>query len=152
MSFLRFERPGGFSRSANEDDIVDFVDWRRERENAGRAEVLAQRIRENGIYPFGDMWAERRFTLLHQNFAWVQSSQSALIIHVYSEDGNAAIDAQARFNRDERALDSFGVWSTQQHEPSMLYELRELAFNTPNTHTRWHASQAFSGMLDQIEQ
>ena len=146
------EHPSLFEKSVSEDAINEIVDWKLELENADRLEALAYSMREGGLgtYPFGPAWAEIRRSFSGGSL-WVQASSEAVVLQIFTVQRAISLETSARWDRTTAMLHTYIQIASDPHTIIMSYDVDENIYTTPNTHTRWHASHAFSDLLNRID-
>lgn len=150
MSILEVELIGRLPPS--DDGIEEYIDVGLERSNTERAENIASRVRDNGIYRYGPMWAEYTGLLRDGREVFLQASDDALVVHIASI-GRGDTNVHIRWDRKQKIVNTF-----EQRDPAhdnkaiMYYQVSPQSERIPEALSRFEVSRNFASMLGQIEE
>jgi len=160
MSILETEPVKGFIHrilpfgilSPPDDGIEEHFDVSLEQSNTERAENIASRARDNGIYRYGPMWAEYTGLLRDGREVFLQASDDALVV-IISSTGSGDFNEHARWDRKQKIVNTF-----EQRDPAhdnkaiMYYQVFPQSERIPEALSRLEVSRNFALMLRQIEE
>ncbi|MCX6791506.1 MAG: hypothetical protein NT149_00520 [Candidatus Gottesmanbacteria bacterium] len=135
IGFIRRILPFG-RLPPSDDGIEEYIDVGLERSNTERAEKIASRVRDNGIYRYGPMWAEYNGVLKDDRDVFLQASDDALVVHIASK-GRGDTNVHIRWDRKQKIVN--------------MLEIRGPDHNNQQALSRFEVSRNFASMLGSIE-
>jgi hypothetical protein len=149
--FIHRILPIGLFSSSHDGTEVD-VDVGLERSNTERAEKIASRVRDNGIYNYGPMWAEYTGLLKDGRRVELQASDDALVVHIASTDrGNTNVRIQ--WDRTQKIVNMLEIRDPDHNNQQvMYYQVSPQNERIPASLSRLEVSRKFSSMLGEIEE
>ena len=132
------------------DALLEVADKLLEQSNSDRAEEIALRVRENGLYNpdtgrtvlSGKVLGGRPFIL--------STSVDTLKIH-FSPTEISPYSDHVIYNRSGK-VEKLYEWNFIQNQPLIMYRDSHGENNFPPNLTLWDVSQSFADVLDQVEQ
>jgi hypothetical protein len=131
--------------------IEEHIDVGLDRSNRKRAEHIALRVRDYGIYRHGPMWAEYTGVLRDGRRVALQASDDALVVNI---TGTARGDCNehARWDREQMIVNTFDERDpAHDNRAIMYYQIAPQSERIPKTLTRFEVSRKFTSMLGEVE-